>query len=155
MLQDFLVGALASAITGVGLWTVLPRGAALTRTLRTTDWDGQPLLDTWAIKNDSPISIEITSVAWQGIETLKGDELVWRELPVDTSKAHGVELTPDEEQLYYKLTESLGRWSGLVLPPGDTLRATVMNNHGLRIKYRRAGWTGIFERREIKVHGGV
>jgi hypothetical protein len=155
VLQDFFVGALASAVTGVGLWVALPRGAALIRTLRTTDWDGKPLYDTWTIKNDSPISVEVTSVGWQGIETLEGNEVVWRELPADASKVHGVELTPEEEQLYYKLTESLGRWRGFVLPPGDTLRATVTNNHNLRIKYRRAGWTGIFERREIKVHGGV
>lgn len=155
MLQDFIVGALASALTGVALWAVLPRGAALTRTLRTTDWDGQPLYDTWTITNDSPISIKVTSVTWQSVDTFEGDKLVWRELPVQTSGVEGIHLTLDEEQLYYKLTESLGRWRGLVLPPGDTLRATVLNNHDLRIKYRRSGWTGVFERRVIKVHGGV
>jgi hypothetical protein len=82
MLQDFIVGALASALTGVGLWAVLPRGAALTRAIRTTDWDGQPLPDTWTIKNDSPISIELTSVTWRGADTLAGDRGLWRELPV-------------------------------------------------------------------------
>jgi hypothetical protein len=76
--------------------------------------------------------------------------------PFSTSEVQGVDLTPEEQQqLYYKLTESLGRWRRLVLPPGDTLRATVLNNHDLRIKHRRSGWTGIFERREIKVHGSV
>lgn len=155
VLQDFVVGAFASALTGIVLWAVLPRGVALTRTLRTTDWDGQPLYDTWTITNDSPVPVQLTSVAWQGVETLVGDKLLWRELPPETSKIQGVDLTPEEEQLYYKLTDALGRWRGFVLPPGDTLRATVMNNHDLRIKYRRAGWTGAFERREIKVHGGV
>jgi hypothetical protein len=155
VLQDFTVGAFASALTGIVLWAVLPRGAALARRLRTTDWDGQPLHDTWTITNDSPVPVQFTSVAWQGVETLEGDKLLWRELPPETSEIHGLDLTPEEEQLYYKVTDSLGRWRGFVLPPGDTLRATVMNNHDLRIKYRRAGWTGVFERREIKVHGGV
>lgn len=155
MLQDFFVGALASAITGLALWAVLPRGAALTRALRTADWDGQPLHDTWIITNDSPVAVQLIAVDWQGVETFVGDKLLWRALPAETSEIHGVDLSPEEEQLYYRLTESLGRWRGFVLPPGDTLRATVNNNHDLRIKYRRAGWTGMFERREIKVHGGV
>ncbi len=155
MLQDFFVGATASALTGFVLWAVLPRGVALTRSLRVTDWDGSPLHDTWTIKNDSPIPVLITSVAWQGVMTMDGDTLRWCELPAENSEIHGVGLVPEEEQIYYRVTDALGRWRGLVLPPGDTLRATVMNNHDMRIKYRRAGATGVFERREIRVNGGV
>lgn len=155
MLQDFTVGALASVLTGLTLWAVLPRGAALTRTSRTTDWEGKLLYDTWTISNASPIPVRFMSVTYQGVGTLSGGRLRWVDLPANSDEVRGVRLTPDEEQLWYCLTEGLGRWRGFVLPPGDTLRAEVLNNHDLRIHYRRAGWTGIFERREIRVHGGV
>lgn len=154
MLQDFLVGAAASALTGLALWVLLPRGASLTRQMRFTDWEGQPLHDTWTITNASPVAVRIISVTYQSAETYVGDKLHWKALPVG-EETHGVELSPHEEQLFYQLTDKLRRWRGFILPPGDTLEATVLNNHDLRIKYRRAGWSGVLERREIQVNGGV
>lgn len=147
VLCDFFLGVLASALTGVGLWAVLPRGAALTRTMVGPD--------TWVIRNDSPVPVQITSVTWQGVDTLEGDKVVWREVPVEAEHDAAIRLTPNEEQLFYALTLKHRRWRGFVVPPGDDMAATVMNNRSLRIRYRRAGWTGILERREISVHGGT
>lgn len=147
MLYDFVLGVVASALTGVGLWAVLPRGAALTRTSIGPD--------TWVIRNDSPVPVQINSVTWQGVDTLEGDKVAWREVPVEAEHDAAIRLTPREEQLFYNLTLTHRRWQGFVVPPGDDLTATVMNNRDLRIKYRRAGWTGILERREIRVHGGT
>lgn len=155
MLYDFVLSAVASALIGVALWAVLPRGAALTRA------PGHP--DMWTIQNDSPIPVRLTSVTYQSMDTIEDGKVVWREVPVEAAEEVAVEpwgnaglrLTPNEEQLYYELTLTRLRWQGFVIPPGDTLSATVMNNRVLRLKYRRAGWTGIFERREIRIHGGT
>ena len=45
--------------------------------------------------------------------------------------------------------DSVVPWNKVVIPPGDTLTAHVPNNSDLRIKYRRAGLFGIFERRAV------
>jgi len=46
-------------------------------------------------------------------------------------------------------------WRGQVVVPGDALLATVVHNSRMVIKYRRDGWSGVFERREVRIDGGV
>lgn len=144
---DFFLSVIASVMTGVMLWAVLPRGAALTRTFVSPD--------RWVIRNDSPIPVRITSVTWQGVDTVEGDKLVWRDVPVEVEHDAAIGLTPSEEQLFYDLTLTHRKWSGFVLPPGDDMAATVMSNRTMRIRYRRAGFFGTLERREIRIHGGT
>ncbi|MEE6289304.1 hypothetical protein V2J52_16745 [Georgenia sp. MJ173] len=149
MLDDFLLGVLASAITGVVLWAVLPRGVTLTRSVEGVE------PDAWLVRNVSAVPAQLTSVTWQGVDTVEGDKVVWRDVPVEAEHDAALRLVPNEDQLFYELTLTRRRWRGFVIPPGDDLTATVFNNRTLRIKYRRAGITGIFERRELRIHGGT
>ena len=48
-----------------------------------------------------------------------------------------------------------GRWTGVVVEPGDTLQVTVPNNTDVRVDYRRADWAGVLERRHVRIRGGV
>lgn len=154
MLQDVVIGLLS----GLTLWALLPRGVVLTRAYRLKDLAGEPLYDTWEVRNDSALPVLLTSVAFQGPETMdqRTHEIRWDELPVHPhlSKVHGIDIRLDDEQLEYK-AEDAEKWRGFTLPPGDTMQVQVMNLRTLRIKYRRAGWLGVFERREIRIHGGA
>lgn len=106
------------------------------------------------VQNSSAVPIRLASVDDRGFETMRGEELTWQPLPHDEQRLDTISLTPTEDHMYYALS---GRqsWSGFVLGPGDEMAAHVMNNHDLRIRYRRAGWTGVFERREVQVRGGT
>lgn len=144
---NFALSVLASALTGIVLWAALPRGAVLTRT--PADWK------VWTIRNDSPVPIRITSVTWEGADTMEGGKPLRRELPADTYHDVPLRLVPDEDYTYYELTLTHGRWPGYVIQPGESMTAAVFANRSLYIKYRRAGWTGLLERRQISVHGGT
>lgn len=146
-LTDFLLSLLASAITGVALWAALPRGAVLTRT-RTEPY-------TWTVKNDSAVPIELISVTWVGVDTMMGTEMLTKTAPIDPPEDAPLRLVPDDAQDYYRLTLTRKRWKGFDVRPGDILTAKVLTNRTLTIKYRRAGRTGLLERRELAIHGGA
>lgn len=151
VLQDIIVGGL----TGFVLWTVLPRGVVLTRAYRARDLADEPLYDTWELKNDSAIPVQLVSVAMQSPETMDKQGVIhWRELPTLLEDVHGIDVRMDDEQLGYKSQDG-DKWRGFIVPPGDTMQVQVTNLKTLRIRYRRAGWLGIFERREIRIHGGA
>lgn len=144
-----------SLIVGAGLWLFLPRGVVLTRTRAGPD--------EWTIMNDSPLPITIISASEIGVETY--DERTGRfeaiELPSGSGDSdcdfryHGVTLFVDDEVRSISMYDGNLPWRGQVLPPGETLSATVGNNTSLKIRYRRAGWSGLFERRQFEIHGGV
>ena len=62
MIGDLLVGVAASTLVGIALWLLLPRGVVLTRQMRTTDWRGEPLYDTWVLRNDSAVAARLLRV---------------------------------------------------------------------------------------------
>lgn len=127
---------------GVGtlLWAFLPRGAVLTRSIKTD----RP--DTWELKNSGPVAIRVVSARILGPDI---DEA----LPWDGSV--GVELHLDDENSEIAREDWRRPWNEVVIPPGDTLHAVVGNNTSLVIKYRRGGLSGVLERRIIAIHGSV
>lgn len=199
-------GTVGSALVGVVLWLVLPRGAVLTKTrIYRNPWDDEPLYDTWEIKNDSAVSIVLTSVEHSGPHSFRrwskmtlGQKLAapfrqrvrfgkrgnrpgvrkrlvnrWRfrnerrenperferhgyvptRLDAD-STPHSVTLTFDDDVLETRRTDiERTVWPGTEVPPGETMRAHVMGINSLLIRYRRAGFWGRLERRQLVVHG--
>ena len=150
---EILVSALVSVFVGLGLWLWLPRGVVLVRE-RDTD-----ALDTWKIRNDSPLAIRLYDVSYVGVGTYdeRTDRCAVIPLKWDEGDDEycGVDMSLDDE------TDEIGRndwqrpWNKIVLKPGDTMTAEVGNNTSLVIKYRRHGWAGVLERRTLQIHGGV
>ena len=152
-MADALIGAVVSVLTGLGLWAVLPRGVVLTRSM------SQQEPGTWELRNDSALPVRLTSVTVEGAITYneKTGKIEVLDLPPEClpgDRFLGAELAfvdPATENLRTAYTPP---WRGQMVPPGDMLRAAVMRNARLRIKYRRAGWFGVFERRETAIDGG-
>lgn len=155
--MELIANTLASVAVGVALWAVLPRGVVLTRSFPASTANGQILLDTWRLQNDSPLSIRIASVAARGPGTVNRQtgDIEWVELKADDEKLQGATLHLDDEVAEIRRLDGPIAWSKEIIPPGDTLKAYVMNNTDLRIKYRRAGWLGVFERRTLTISGGA
>jgi hypothetical protein len=144
VLLDIVVGLL----TGLVLWAVLPRGVVLTRSRSMTE------NDTWYVKNESALPVRIVSITWLGSETHDDNKRnhVERELE---GRVHGVKLALVDSDADTSRVEQRRPWDKVIVSPGDSLRATVLNMRGLRIRYRRAGLLGIFERREVRIQGGT
>lgn len=140
---------LITIVVGVGLWAFLPRGVVLTRTVKTDT------ADTWRIKNDSPLPIRITSVRVSAPETvdLEAESILEPELPPDGLL--GVRLYLDDETAEIGRMDWRSAWDQVVVVPGDTMTAHLPTNTSLYIDYRRAGWSGVFERRSLVIHGGA
>jgi hypothetical protein len=151
---ELALGAIMSILTGLALWLVLPRGVVLTRSVRAEDFRGRPMYDTWELRNASALPVRITSVTVLGPHTYdsRRDKIIAVEFN-NSEDEHGVQLRFDDATLDTVRTDRGLPWRGLEVPPGDTLEAKVLNNRALRIRYRRAGWSGVFERREVSVHG--
>lgn len=152
------LGVLGAALVGVALWAFLPRGVILNRSVRAQDWNGNPLYDTWEVKNDSPLPVFVRSVRVSGFQTFNEEtgEIDKVDLPPDGLM--GVTLHFDDHALEVARTDQprpdqQGSWAGLVIPPGETLQAHVEVNTMLYIDYRRAGWSGVLERRSLTIHG--
>ena len=146
-----IISAIVSATVGVCLWLFLPRGVVLTRQ-RIPDIE-----DAWTIRNNSAVSILILSVSVVGVATYDSQKQCFDEIdlgPAGESKL-GVSLTHDDECEEIRMYSWNKSWEGETISPGDTLTAEVGNNCSLVIGYRRAGRSGIFERRTITIHGGV
>lgn len=157
-MSELLVGSLVSVLTSVALWALLPRGIVLTRSVRSQDFRGQPMTDTWELRNDSALPIRIVSVTVCGPHTYdhSRNKIAEIDLPIFEGRGkEGASLVFDDETLEIRRTDTARSWRGIEIPPGDTLEAVVENNRTLRIRYRRAGRFGIMERREISIHGYV
>jgi hypothetical protein len=156
-MENFLTGMAGSALVGIVLWALLPRGVVLTRAIRRHNFLGEPLYDTWELRNDSALPIKLTSVAV--MSTLTYDETKDRfdhvELTADNESKFAVELRLDDDISEIGRQERETPWMGLIIPPGDTLEAKVLNNTDLVIKYRRPGVTGLLERRKVTIKGNV
>ena len=141
------IDVLVSIATGVLLWALLPRGVVLTRARRTENAKGDTLHDTWEIKNDSPLPVRLTSVR----VVMPGHE---GDMPWDGGP-HGLTLRFDDDTAEIAREDWQRPWNHVVVRPGDTLEAHVPNNITLMIEYRRAGWSGVFERRKTRIDGLV
>ena len=158
MIGDLLVGVAASTLVGIALWLLLPRGVVLTRQMRTTDWRGEPLYDTWVLRNDSAVAARLLRV--QVTSSTMYDDARGRFVPQiltdDLAASTGVLMALDDQVGEITRQEALaGRWTGVVVEPGETLQVTVPNNTDVRVDYRRADWAGVLERRHVRIRGGV
>jgi len=140
------VGSLMSAVVGLMFWLFLPRGVVLTRTPLSDIRDDTygPVLDRWMLKNEASVPARITSVTlttMSGSTTPRPDE----EGP----------LYLDDEIDEITRVEKNTQWSQVTLAPSDALIAHVPNNQHLEIRYRRKGWSGVLERRQVTVRGVV
>lgn len=158
MIGDFLVGVVASTLVGIALWLLLPRGVVFTRQMRNTDWRGQPLFDTWLLRNDSAVAARLLRV--QVTNSSMYDDTRGRFVPQifrdDPAASTGVKMSLDDQVEEQTRQEALvGRWTGVVVEPGDTIQVTVPNNTDVRVDYRREGWAGVLERRHVRIRGGV
>lgn len=157
-LGQVIVHEMPAVVAAILLWLVLPRGAVLVRSPRTHYPDGTPLYDTWEVRNDSAVAVRIRSAAYMGSGTYDDarGRMNWDELPTN---AHDsgllLHLRLDDEVPEMRRLDAGLPWRKVVILPGDSMVAHVPNNHDVRIRYRRAGFWGLLERREIRVHGGV
>lgn len=154
---NFLTGMAGSALVGVVLWALLPRGVVLTRAIRSQNFRGEPLYDTWELRNNSALPIKLTSVAVMSALTYDEgkDRFGHVELTAANESEFAVALRLDDDISEMTRQERETPWKGLVIPPGDTLESKVLNNTNLVIKYRRPGVTGLLERRTITIQGNV
>jgi hypothetical protein len=149
--MERMVDVVVSVLTGFALWALLPRGVVLTRSVRAADLLGNPKYDTWEILNNSALPIQVVHVRFTDPTA---DGIRMRDLPTfEGSGALGVSLTFDDATLEIRRSTSDRPWRGQVVPPGETLEAHLVNNRTMIIQYRREGWTGIFERRTLEIHG--
>lgn len=155
--MDLFVSSLVSIVVGVALWALLPRGVVLTRCFPATTADGRILVDTWRIKNESALPIRITSVTVRGLSTInpQTEEIERVDLGPDDAESVGATLHLDDEVSEIRRLDRPIPWKEIVVQPGDTMKAHVLNNTDLRIAYRRAGWLGVFERRVITISSGA
>jgi hypothetical protein len=151
--MEVVIGAVLSVLTAFGLWAVLPRGVVLTRSVR----GYQGIQSMWELRNDSALAVRIRSVKVMGPityneETGKIDEI---ELPPEYlpgDKYFGAfKLAFIDPVTEIMRADQLQPWSKQVVLPGDSLRADVVSNVRMQVKYRRTGPFGIFERREIAI----
>ena len=126
-MEEVLINAVISVVTGIGLWALLPRGVVLTREVRSQDGRGEPLLDTWILRNRSALPVQIISVRVLSPETHDAGtgRMAELELPVqDGEDAIGVSLRFNDHVLDVGRTGQRS-WRGLEVPAGETLSATV------------------------------
>lgn len=155
-MKDFLMNSLGSVFVGIALWALLPRGVVLTRRRRLRNHREEPMLGTWELRNNSSIPIRIESVLvagpaapGRGSGRQPGNKLILGQEP------EGVSLAFDDGGLDTLLHATRSTWKGVTIPPGDTLQAAVGAMWCLQVKYRRKGWCGLLERRQIVVNGGI
>lgn len=163
---EVAIGGVLSVLTGIGLWMLLPRGVVLTKQHPVTHpYTGEILPDTWRITNSSALPILVTKITESGVQTF-GHELKirWRDRITgwvrrrppsrDLPVGFGGSLTFDDHVLETRRSDrDVPTWTRQIVPPGESLTAHLMNNASVRIVYRRAGWSGWFERRELMLFG--
>lgn len=153
----FVASAATSLSVGVFLWAFLPRGVVLTRKERKVAPGGQPTPDMWVLTNNSPVTVRLTSVRVVSPnnfnpKTERIDELP---LPVFGDPDTGVELELGDHTTDVARADFERPWPEVEVAAGDTLIARVPVQTSLKIAYRRAGWTGVLERRALIIHGDV
>lgn len=137
IMEAFLI----SLVAGVVVWLGVPRGVVLVKSTRDPE-DQERRPDTWTVTNDSSLPIRVRSAHFVSPDGKSEVGRYWTF--VDDTLA----VRQDEK-------DDGGSWKGVVIPPGEELRAHVPVNHTMVIRYRRDGMTGWFERRQLEIHGYV
>ena len=122
------VGLVVTVLATLLLWLFLPRGVVL---IGICLLKAGPNGVMWLVKNESSLSVRIRKVTLAGlvpyVVTDKGEE--YRE------SAGGQ--TPLER--------------GRIMKPGQGIRVNLAPEFTMVIKYRRAGWAGVLERRTLRI----
>ena len=162
--MDLIVGGGISICASLLLWFFLPRGAALTcRELKINKsnehpWQTSPdhhrlqqvavvdqNISLRRIKNETAIPVRILKVSIRGLET-------WNDI---TGTFEDIDVTSEVLLIY---TEGFGDAPDAYLAivnPGETFSVLVAYNETMTIQYRRAGWSGLLERRRLSIIGDV
>lgn len=155
-MKDLLINSAVSIMVGIALWALLPRGVVLTRGRRLRNHRDEPMYGAWELRNDSPIPIRIQSVLISSAMNAHHADTRRLETELKLGKEpDGLSLAFDDSRLDTLVYVNRSTWKGVTVPPGDTLQAVVGTMQCLRIKYRRDGWFGLFERRELVIDGGI
>lgn len=153
MIENFAIGLLASTIVGIALWLFLPRGVVITRSKPAKDDHGEPIPDSWVLRNQSPLPVQILRVRYTGFSTIVNETPRWKQLTPDQLADEPFDAVLDSDVGGGEVLSAHESWRGFQMTPGDGLVLRMPNNHTLEVRYRRAGWAGIFERRTIRIHG--
>lgn len=152
MIENLAIGLLASTIVGIALWLFLPRGVVITRSNPARDVHGEPILDSWVLRNESPLPVQILDVRHLGISTIVDSHPAW--MPVAPSElANEPFVVCLDSDIGGGAMSNSSEWNTVRLTPGDGLVLRMPLHHKLEMRYRRAGWTGVFERRAITIQG--
>lgn len=154
MIENFAIGLLASTAVGIALWLLLPRVVVITRSKPARNVHREPIPDSWVLRNESPLPVQILDVRYSGISTIVSERPVKKPLTPSelTSEPFVVSLDSDVGGGAMSNDSS---WSTVQLAPGDGLVLRMPLHHTLEIRYCRAGWSGAFERLAVTVHGFV
>jgi len=153
MLENFTIGLLASTIVSIALWLLLPRGVVITRRKPAIDDFGEPIPDSWVLRNESPLAVKILRVRYAGFSTIVDESLRWKRLSPDQLTDDPFDAVLDSDVGGGEVLSAHETWRGFQITPGDGLVLRMPNNHTLEVRYRRAGWAGVLERRTIRIHG--
>ena len=159
--MELIAGGGVSIVCSLLLWFFLPRGVVLTSTELTYDeisagWpDDEPDDEwpddvighgtIWRVKNESPLAVRILKATIRGLGTHNDA----------TGKFDEVDVTDSDDDHLILDTEGDPAWRGYIVQPGNTFSASVGLNTDLIIRYRRAGWSGVLERRQLSIFGGL
>ena len=129
--MDLIAGGGISILCSLLLWLFLPRGVVLT---------SEEMRPQWRVKNESALPVRILRASINGVATFNET----------TGKFDDVDVSDEEGRLM--LGDGFGdppETRGYILQPGETLSAYVDLNQVLAIHYRRAGCSGLLERRKL------
>ena len=150
MLENFLVGFVASAVVGWLLWIVLPRGIVLSRKFPAHNFAGSPIPDTWILRNESSLPVRIAKVEAIGAAFDGSD---WNDLsPLEAMKL-GFFPTLDSDISGGEALAGIERWKEVRVMPGDGLQVKMPGNTVFRITYRRDSIVSFVETRQVTVFG--
>lgn len=149
-MHAFLMSLASSTIVGIGLWLFLPRGVTLHRIHPVHDDHGEPMPDTWALQNTTSIAARIIQIK------VRSPALDGRSVPLTRDGTHEVRAWFTDHHLdVLREDRKSDTWANIIVPPGETVVFNVNVNRDVDIRYRRANWSGIFERRRISIVGFI
>ena len=143
--MDLIAGGGISILCSLLLWLFLPRGVVLTSEEMGYDSTSHQY-PQWRVKNESALPVRILRASIYGVATYNET----------TGKFDDVDVSDEEGRLM--LGDGFGdppETRGYILQPGETFFARVGLNQDLTIRYRRAGCSGLLERRKLSIFGGL
>ncbi|MXW99873.1 MAG: hypothetical protein F4118_11240 [Acidimicrobiaceae bacterium] len=159
--MELIAGGGVSIVCSLLLWFFLPRGVVLTSTELSyeeifggsddepdDEWPDDEMIGHggfWRVKNESPLPVRILKATVRGLATYNEA----------TGKLDEIDVTDSDDDYLILDTEGDPAWRGYIVDPGNTFTASVGINTDLLIRYRRAGWSGVLERRQLSIFGGL